>query len=94
VGGVTGAIPVGILCLAFLVLVAICILKNAILSMLTPDSQTGRKEKGGHMKTARYSKVKKFFASFFEVTLGLGTSILASAALTLGSAGSRSGAMY
>jgi hypothetical protein len=86
VGGVTGAIPVGILCLAFLVLVGICIVKNALLMMLTPASQASRKEKGGHMKTVLSSKVKTFFASFFEVTLGLGTSILASAALTLGSA--------
>jgi hypothetical protein len=79
VGGVTGAIPVGNLCLAFLVLVVVSVLKNALLSMHSSASPAVRKEEGGHMKN---SLIKLFFASVSDVSLGLGTSLLASAALT------------
>lgn len=82
VGGVTGAIPVGILCLAFLVLVVPSVLKNALLSMHLTASQAVGKEKGGHMKYSLKSYFKLFIASVSDVSLGLGTSILASAALT------------
>lgn len=85
VGGVTGAIPVGSLCLAFFVLVVVSVVKNALLSMLTSASQAGGKEEGEHMKHSFRGYATKFFASVSEVILGLGTSLLASAALTSGS---------
>lgn len=85
VGGVTGAIPVGSLCLAFFVLVVLGVVKSALLSMLTSDSRSGRKEEGEHMKHSFCGTATGLLASVSEVVLGLGTSLLASAALTSGS---------
>jgi hypothetical protein len=86
VGGVTGATPVGSLCLAFFGLVVVGVLKNAPLLMHSTDSRSVRKEEGVHMKNSLRSYAMSFVVSVSEVILGLGTSLLASAALASRSA--------
>ncbi|MFH1872621.1 MAG: hypothetical protein ABIK82_12400 [Pseudomonadota bacterium] len=72
------------MCLAFFVLVVAAVLKNAFAAVLMAASQSARKGKGFHMKNSLKTVGITLIASLFEVVVGLGASLLASAALALG----------
>ena len=83
-GGVAGAFPARSLCLAFFGLVVTAVFRNAFAAVLTAASHPARKEEGEHMnKNSCKSVGVLFFASLFEVLVGLGASLLASATLAL-----------
>lgn len=83
-GGVAGSFPARSLCLAFFGLVVAAVFRNAFAAVLTAGSHPARKEEGEHMNKNSWKAVGVlFFASLFEVVVGLGASLLASAALAL-----------